>query len=118
MLKFFYLTGNSMEPTIKSDSIAIVITPASYFVGDIVVIRINQGYYIVKRAVAINNGRISIGSDNQRTSSSFCDYSYRETDIMGKVKFTIKIPGLVNRLGKYMINLIKFFECKVKLLTN
>ena len=97
----------------KSGSIAIVRTSASYFVGDIVVIRINQGYYILKRVVAIDDGRISIGSDNQKTSSSFCDYTYRKTDIMGKVKFTIKVPGLINRLGKYLINLIKFVECKV-----
>ena len=99
-----------MEPSVKNGSLALVVPCEDYFEGDLLIIRINHNLNIIKRAVAKGNDRISVSSDNSKTSSSLSEYTYRNSDIIGKVKLTIKIPNLINSLGKSLRNLITFIR--------
>ena len=108
MFNFYRVSGDSMEPTIKSGSYVYVCKKIDYSIGDIVIVSIADDLNIIKRIVSINNQKIKLCGDNTFKSSTLCEPWYCKQDIIGKVIinfsfigkfFKTKKPNLLNRLG-------------------
>ena len=97
-----------MEPTIMSGSYAVTLSSDKYNINDLLVLRINDGCYIVKRITAQIDEKYQINSDNQNTSSSLCDYTYSRNAIIGKVVFKFNLICKLSRFVKDIKYLLKY----------
>ena len=103
-----------MEPSIEPGSIACVIKSNHYKIGDVVVIKINNNLKIIKRISKLTDGRVLLKSDNSNTSSSFCDYAYYISDIVGKVVFKFNLRQILNRINIFAVKNIKKFKISIQ----
>mgnify|MGYP001169225649 CR=1 FL=1 len=108
MLKLFKINGQSMEPTITSGSYVITLAFSEYNIGNLIVIRINEQFHIVKRITARIDKKYRISSDNKNSSSSLCDYSYSDKSIVGKVIFEYNPQWKFSKFVKCIKNLLRY----------
>ena len=108
MLRFFKITGNSMQPTITPGSYVVTTCFDKYNIDDLIVLQINEQHHIVKRVTAQIEAKYQISSDNKNISSSLCDYTYSHDAIIGKVILILNPIWKFSRFVKCVKNLVKY----------
>ena len=81
-LSHIRVQGNSMLPTIKSNSLLFTIKAKRYEVGDIICFK-QDGYFVVHRIVDIEETIVITKGDNNKE----CDEKINLDQIYGKVLF-------------------------------
>jgi phage repressor protein C with HTH and peptisase S24 domain len=81
----FKIKGSSMNPSYKDGDIVEIDSFPNYFKDDVVVLKMPELGYVIKRIEGFNRGLIILRGDNKKLHSSVCDQLHRKQDIFGKV---------------------------------
>lgn len=85
MLLLRRIVGTSMLPTLRPDQIVVVLRPAKYKSGDVVVVR-HHGIEKIKRIAELQNDTVYLEGDNTAASTDSRHFGYLpSTVIKGKV---------------------------------
>ena len=85
MSQIFRVKGNSMNPSYNDGDLVLIARFPNYFIDDVVVLKIQDFGYVIKRIVNIKKNGIILKGDNHKLHSSICDQLHSEKDIIGKV---------------------------------
>ena len=85
-ITLLHISGESMFPTIKDDSMCLCVEEEKYFVGDIIVFVNEKGNSISHRISSIGEEKIFTKGDN----NEFLDPSITREDIVCRISTTTK----------------------------
>ena len=98
MLRAFKVSGSSMEPTLKTDDIVIVLKKKNISVNDIVVVEDSEYGFLIKRLEKFEKNGIKLSSDNKNSFSPATKKIYDISNIVGKYVFKINAKNLLCKL--------------------
>ena len=98
MLRAFKVSGSSMEPTLKTDDIVIVLKKKNISVNDIVVVEDSEYGFLIKRLKKFEKNGIKLSSDNKNSFSPATKKIYGISNIVGKYVFKINAKNLLCKL--------------------
>ena len=98
MLRAFKVSGSSMEPTLKTDDIVIVLKKKNISVNDIVVVEDSEYGFLIKRLEKFEKNGIKLSSDNKNSFSQSTKNIYDISNIVGKYVFKISAKNLLCKL--------------------
>ena len=98
MLRAFKVSGSSMEPTLKTDDIVIVLKKKNISVNDIVVVEDSEYGFLIKRLEKFEKNGIKLSSDNKNSLSPATKNIYDISNIVGKYVFKINAKNLLCKL--------------------
>ena len=98
MLRAFKVSGSSMEPTLKTDDIVIVLKKKNISVNDIVVVEDSEYGFLIKRLKKFEKNGIKLSSDNKNSFSATTKNIYDISNIVGKYVFKINAKNLLCKL--------------------
>ena len=98
MLRAFKVSGSSMEPTLKTDDIVVVLKKKNISVNDIVVVEDSEYGFLIKRLEKFEKNGIKLSSDNKNSFSPVTKNIYDISNIVGKYVFKINAKNLLCKL--------------------
>ena len=98
MLRAFKVSGSSMEPTLKTDDIVVVLKKKNISVNDIVVVEDSEYGFLIKRLEKFEKNGIKLSSDNKNSFSQSTKNIYDISNIVGKYVFKINAKNLLCKL--------------------
>ena len=98
MLRAFKVSGSSMEPTLRTDDIVVVLKKKNISVNDIVVVEDSEYGFLIKRLKKFEKNGIKLSSDNKNSFSPATKKIYDISNIVGKYVFKINAKNLLCKL--------------------
>tara|TARA_B100000131_G_C18048319_1_gene585326 strand:- start:936 stop:1235 length:300 start_codon:yes stop_codon:yes gene_type:complete len=98
MLRAFKVSGSSMEPTLRTDDIVVVLKKKNISVNDIVVVKDSEYGFLIKRLEKFEKNGIKLSSDNKNSFSPATKKIYDISNIVGKYVFKINAKNLLCKL--------------------
>ena len=98
MLRAFKVSGSSMEPTLRTDDIVVVLKKKKISVNDIVVVEDSEYGFLIKRLEKFEKNGIKLSSDNKNSFSPATKKIYDISNIVGKYVFKINAKNLLCKL--------------------
>ena len=98
MLRAFRVSGSSMEPTLRTDDIVVVLKKKSISVNDIVVVEDSEYGFLIKRLEKFEKNGIKLSSDNKNSFSPATKNIHEISNIVGKYVFKINAKNLLCKL--------------------
>ena len=98
MLRAFKVSGSSMEPTLRTDDIVVVLKKKNVSVNDIVVVEDSEYGFLIKRLEKFEKNGIKLSSDNKNSFSPTTNNIYDISNIVGKYVFKINAKNLLCKL--------------------
>ena len=98
MLRAFKVSGSSMEPTLRTDDIVVVLKKKNISVNDIVVVEDSEYGFLIKRFEKFEKNGIKLSSDNKNSFSKTTNNIYDISNIVGKYVFKINAKNLLCKL--------------------
>jgi len=98
MLRAFKVSGSSMEPTLRTDDIVVVLKKKNISVNDIVVVEDGEYGFLIKRLEKFEKNGIKLSSDNKNSFSQSTKNIYDISNIVGKYVFKINAKNLLCKL--------------------
>jgi len=98
MLRAFKVSGSSMEPTLRTDDIVVVLKKKNISVNDIVVVKDSEYGFLIKRLEKFEKNGIKLSSDNKNSFSQSTKNIYDISNIVGKYVFKINAKNLLCKL--------------------
>ena len=98
MLRAFKVSGSSMEPTLRTDDIVVVLKKKNISVNDIVVVEDSEYGFLIKRLEKFEKNGIKLSSDNKNSFSPATKKIYDISNIVGKYVFKINAKNLLCKL--------------------
>ena len=98
MLRAFKVSGSSMEPTLRTDDIVVVLKKKNISVNDIVVVKDSEYGFLIKRLEKFEKNGIKLSSDNKNSFSPTTSNIYDISNIVGKYVFKINAKNLLCKL--------------------
>ena len=98
MLRAFKVSGSSMEPTLRTDDIVVVLKKKNISVNDIVVVEDSEYGFLIKRLEKFEKNGIKLSSDNKNSLSPATKNIYDISNIVGKYVFKINAKNLLCKL--------------------
>ena len=98
MLRAFKVSGSSMEPTLRTDDIVVVLKKKNISVNDIVVVKDSEYGFLIKRLEKFEKNGIKLSSDNKNSLSPATKNIYDISNIVGKYVFKINAKNLLCKL--------------------
>ena len=98
MLRAFKVSGSSMEPTLRTDDIVVVLKKKNISVNDIVVVEDSEYGFLIKRLEKFEKNGIKLSSDNKNSFSPTTNNIYDTSNIVGKYVFKINAKNLLCKL--------------------
>ena len=92
MLRIFKVSGNSMQPTVRSGDWIVTSRYRMPRENELVVASTRSGHHIVKRVAAITGDAVRLVGDNKRLSSSHCEKPVSATSCVGTVLASFRWP--------------------------
>ena len=82
MLRAFKVSGSSMEPTLRTDDIVVVLKKKNISVNDIVVVEDSEYGFLIKRLEKFEKNGIKLSSDNKNSFSPTTNNIYDISNIV------------------------------------
>ena len=98
MLRAFKVSGSSMEPTLRTDDIVVVLKKKNISVNDIVVVEDSEYGFLIKRLEKFEKNGIKLSSDNKNSFSPTTKNIYDISNLVGKYVFKINAKNLLCKL--------------------
>ena len=98
MLRAFKVSGSSMEPTLRTDDIVVVLKKKNISVNDIVVVEDSEYGFLIIRLKKFEKNGIKLSSDNKNSFSPATKKIYDISNIVGKYVFKINAKNLLCKL--------------------
>jgi len=113
------VVSDSMEPTLSKNDLIVVKKKKDYYVGDIIVYKVNNKL-VIHRIVRIEESEVITKGD----ANEFEDKSINMDDIYGKLDFSIPVVGNIVSFFKtsyggisviFIIVIIFVYSCRIEL---